>query len=445
MSKAGSPPAMDTADAEMLQALQADAFSYFQHEVNPANGLIADKTRADWPASIAATGMALACYPVAVERSWMSREEAVQRTLVTLQFLRNSPQGPAPNATGHKGFYYHFLDMQIGRRAFRSELSTVDTAFLVGGALVAAQYFEQDNAAEAELRRLADELYRRVEWTWALNGGAGLTHGWTPESGFLPYRWEGYDEALLLYVLALGSPTHPVPPENYLAYTATCHWKKVYDYEYVFAGPLFIHQYAHMFLDTRGIQDEYMRRHGIDYFENSRRATLAHREYAVHNPLECEAYGPNYWGLTACDGPGPATLRVNGVVRVFHDYIARGVPFGPDDGTVAPWAAVASLPFAPEVVLPAIRWFNGMQLDKIHPYGYKATCNAIFPDRSESPHCWVSPYHFGINQAPIVLMIENYRTDLIWHLTRQNASIVRGLRRAGFSSGWLEGAGREPA
>ncbi len=424
-------------DAAVLLALQADAFSYFANEVNPATGLIADKTRAGWPASIAATGMALACYPVAVEHGWLSREAAVQRTLVTLQFFRDSPQGPTTDSAGYKGFYYHFLDMQTGQRAWSCELSTVDTGFLVCGALVAAQYFEQDRTAEAEIRRLADELYRRVEWPWALNGGASLTHGWTPESGFLPYRWEGYDEALLLYVLALGSPTHPVPPESYRAYTATCHWKKIYDYEYAYAGPLFVHQYTHMFLDTRGIQDEYIRQHGSDYFENSRRATLAQREFAIRNPLECEGYGANCWGLTACDGPGPTTMKLNGVLRVFHDYVARGVPYGPDDGTVAPWAVVASLPFAPEVVLPAIRWFNAMHLNDIHPFGYPATCNVTFPDRSQSPHCWVSPYHFGINEAPMVLMIENFQTDLIWRLTRQCEPIIAGLRRCGFTGGWL--------
>jgi len=187
-------------DAE-LQKLQRETFDYFLHEINPVNGLVIDKTAPDWPASIAATGLALACYPVSVERGFMSRAAAVERTLTTLRFFWNSAQGPEPDATGYQGFYYHFLDMQTGRRAWQCELSTVDSTFLLAGALAAAMYFDADSAEENEIRTLGDALYRRANWAWALNGGDTVTHGWKPESGFLPYRWEGYDEALLLYVL----------------------------------------------------------------------------------------------------------------------------------------------------------------------------------------------------------------------------------------------------
>ena len=203
-----------------LDALQRDAFGYFLHETNPANGLVVDKTQPDAPASIA-VGFALAVYPVGVERSWMTRAEAAERTLAVLRFFWTSPQGTAPDATGYKGFYYHFLDMKTGRRAGRCELSTIDTAFLLAGMLTAAMYFDQDCADEREIRTLADALYRRTDWQWARNGGATITHGWKPESGFLKYRWEGYDEALLLYVLGLGSPTYPLPTESYAAWTST--------------------------------------------------------------------------------------------------------------------------------------------------------------------------------------------------------------------------------
>ena len=188
-------------ESEQLQHLQNCAFTYFQHETNPLNGLVLDKTAPDWPASIAATGLALASYPIAVERGMMSRASAIALTLTTLRFFWNSPQGPEPDATGYHGFYYHFLDMRTGRRAWQCELSTVDSAFLIAGMLAAAAYFSDDTPEQQEIRTLANDLYRRVDWQWAQAGGQTISHGWRPESGFLPFRWQGYDEALLLYVL----------------------------------------------------------------------------------------------------------------------------------------------------------------------------------------------------------------------------------------------------
>lgn len=430
-------PAPD--DWELLDRLQRKSFAYFEHEVNPANGLVADKTHPDWPASIAAIGLALTAYPVGVERGYTTREEALRRTLTTLRFFRDSPQGPQPDATGHKGFYYHWLDMQAGRRVWNCELSTVDTAILLAGILVVATYFDRDGEAEHSVRSLADELYRRVDWQWAQDGGVTLTHGWTPESGFLPYRWQGYDEAILLYVLGLGSPTHPLPPESYAAFTSTYAWKEIDGIEMVYAGPLFIHQLSHLWIDFRGIRDGYMRQRGLDYFENSGRATRAQQRYAIRNPQGYPLYGDRCWGITASDGPGPATLKVDGVMRRYFDYIARGAPYGPDDGTLAPWAVAASLPFAPDIVLPTLHYFStGVDLERAEPYGYKATFNPSFPVESGNPFGWVSPWHYGLNQGPIVLMIENYRADLIWRLLRQNGDVVTGLRRAGFTGGWLD-------
>ncbi|HEY4193478.1 MAG TPA: glucoamylase family protein [Mesorhizobium sp.] len=406
-------------------------------EANPANGLIADRTRAGGPASIAAVGMALTAYPVAVTRGFISRQEARLRTLTTLRFFWNSPQGPEKDATGHKGFYYHFLDMQSGRRVWKSELSTVDTALLMAGILVAAAFFEEDTEDEHEIRTLADALYRRVDWAWAQNGGAAITHGWRPERGFLPYRWIGYDEALILYVLALGSPTHPPSAECYVEWLTGYRWKKIYGQEYLYAGPLFIHQMSHLWIDFRGIQDAFMRDHDSDYFENSRRATYVQRQYAIDNPRGFKGYHANCWGITASDGPGKQKRVIDGIERRFHGYRARGVPFGPDDGTFSPWATVASLPFAPEIVLPALRYFHEIDLKDDHPYGFTASFNPTLGAPGGPAFGWMSPEHVGINQGPIALMIENYRSGLIWKLMRECPYIIAGLSAAGFRNGWL--------
>ena len=422
----------------MLDLLQRETFSYFPAEVNAENGLVRDKTDPTFPCNVAVQGLAFTAYVVGVERGYWTREEAVERTLTALRVLRDAPQGPEPDAAGYRGFYYHFLDMKTGRRVWQCELSTVDTCFLIAGALAAARFFDREDERESEIRRIAEFFYRRVDWAWALDGGPTLSHGWRPETGFLPYRWQGYDEGLLLYMLALGSPTHPIPPECYRAWGSTYEWKSVYGVEHLYAGPLFIHQLSHSWIDFRGIQDDFVRDHGIDYFENSRRATLVQREYAIRNPGGFEHYGRDCWGITASDGPGPATLRVDGVERVFYGYLARGAPFGPDDGTISPWAVVASLPFAPEIVLPTTRYFiEEIRLKDRQAYGFEASFNATYPEKSNSQFGWVSPWIFGLNQAPIVIMIENVRNELVWRLMRGCTYLVEGLRRAGFRGGWL--------
>ncbi len=423
---------------EELEKLQRETFGYFLHETNPLNGLVIDRTAPNSPASIAATGLALSSYPVAVERGFISRAAAVTRTLTTLRFFWGSPQGPASDATGYRGFFYHFLDMQTGRRAWQCELSTIDSALLLAGVLSAGCYFNADTSDEHELRSLADALYRRADWQWAQNQGVTVTMGWKPESGFLPYRWEGYDEALILYILGLGSPTHPLPDASYTAWAATYQWKNCYGYEYLYAGPLFIHQLSHIWIDFRGIQDAFMRSKGSDYFENSRRATYVQQQYAINNPFKFEGYSKYCWGLTASNGPGPETLTVKGVQRQFDGYAARGVPDGPDDGTISPWAVAASLPFAPEIVLPTIDYFiYKAKLKAADPYGFKNSFNPTHPEKSANPYGWISPYHCGLNQGPIILMLENHRTDLLWHLMRACPYVISGLQRAGFSGGWL--------
>ena len=292
-----------------LDALQRESFDYFVHEANPLNGLIADKTQAGSPASIAAVGFALSSYPVGVERGFMRRADAITRTLATLRFFHTSIQSAAPDATGYKGFYYHFLDMMSGRRVWQCELSTIDSAILIAGMLTAAAYFSGEEEDEREIRALANALYLRADWNWALNGGVAVSHGWKPERGFLRYRWQGYCEAMILYLLGLGSPTHPLPRESWARWTSTYDWRTLYGHQLLYAGPLFIHQFSHIWIDFRGIQDDYMRDRRIDYFENSRRATYVHQLYAIDNPAGLDAYDENSWGITASDGPGPATYH----------------------------------------------------------------------------------------------------------------------------------------
>jgi len=422
---------------ELFDALQRGAIQYFLDYANPANGLVADSTWEGVPSSIAAVGFALASYPVGVERGLLSRAEAIERTLMTLRFFHNSAQGPEPDVTGYKGFYYHFLDMQTGQRAWECELSTIDTACLIMGMLVNTMYFDENAPAEREIRMLADALYERVDWQWALNGGPTVSHGWKPESGFLKHRWEGMDEALFLYVLGLGSPLHPLPGESYTASTAKFQWKELYGHEFIFAAPLFIHQFSHLWLDLHGIQDEYTRQKGLDYFENSRRATYVQQGYAIDNLQNFVGYGEHCWGITASEGPGGKDKVVDKNGRTFFGYLARGVP-EPDDGTLSPWVAIASLPFAPEIVIPTVEYFNSAYPQLRGKYGLTCSLNPTFQDESKPEQGWVSDFYYGINVGPNVLMIENFRTRLIWRLMRQCPYVVEGLRRAGFTGGWLE-------
>lgn len=430
-----------TTDSEILERLRRDAFDYFIHEKNCKDGLIADKTAEGSPSSIAVIGLSINAYIIGVESGYITREEALKRTLQTLRFLHSSHQGPEVDATGYKGFYYHFLDMQTGKRMWECELSTIDTAILMAGILTARHYFLLDNKGEEELRRLSDELYERVEWDWARNGEATITHGWKPETGFHSERWDnGYSEAHILYILALGSPTHPVSREGYDEWLSSFELKEVYDTEYLYAGPLFIHEMSQLWLDLRGVYDSINKKYGIDYFENSRRAVYVHYKYAIKNPLGFDRYGKYVWGLTASDGPGPATHIVKGVQRTFHDYLARGAPFGPDDGTISPWVSITALPFAPELVLKTVRMVTKIIRLLVEEHGmFRASFNATFPKKEDNPFGWLSPWQYGLNQGPVVIMIENYRSGLTWRIFKQCPHVITGLRKAGFTGGWLEG------
>ena len=432
MSEAGGPP-----DEELLDRFQRAAFGYFVEEFNPANGLVADTSRPGAPCSIAVVGFALSSYPVGVERGWMERGEVVSRTLATLRFFWNSEQGEEAHVTGYRGFFYHFLDMETGKRVWDSELSLIDSTLLLAGALTAAAYFDAANPEETEIRSLADALYRRVEWAWALGGEATVRQGWKPGSGYLHYGWGGYDEATILYVLGLGSPTHPLPDDTFRSWTATYQWENIYGIDVLYGGPLFVHQFSHAWIDFAGIRDAFMREKGCDYFENSRRAVLIQREYARRNPHDFAGYGADCWGLSAGDGPGRFIAGANGTGQSFFSYAARGAPFGPDDGTIAPSATLASVPFAPELVLPALRHlttrFPGVVDQGRLPSGF----NPTLAGRDGTP--WVSEGYFGLDQGIIVLMIENYRSGLLWRLMRACPYIRTGLLRAGFSGGWLAG------
>jgi len=423
--------------ADLLDEVQRITFQYFLEHANPDNGLVCDSTQPRSPASIAGVGFALSSYPVGVERGLMSRSQACALTLAAVRFFDGADQSGAVDGIGYKGFFYHFLDMQTGRRAWQSELSTIDTTFLIAGMLTAARYFDAEDAQELEIRQRTQAIYARIDWRWALNGGRTISMGWKPESGFLPWRWVGYNEALLLYVLALGAPEHAIEADAYAAWLEGYRWKNIYGYQHVYAGPLFIHQYSHTWIDFRAIQDLWMQTHSIDYFENSRRATYVQHEYAKRNPRHFKGYNKLSWGFTACDGPGPCTRRVDGRQRTFYDYLARGAPWGPDDGTIAPWATLASLPFAPEIVLPSMAYMHKhMPEEHRNQYGFKCSFNPSFA-QGEHVIGWISPWHFVLNQGPTVLMIENYRNGLIWRLMRETDCIRRGLERAGFRGGWL--------
>ncbi|MEO8857392.1 MAG: glucoamylase family protein [Burkholderiaceae bacterium] len=428
--------ALAASDEAMLDALQRRSFDYFVRATDPHSGLVADTTRPDSPCSIAVVGFALASFPVAVERGWMERADALKRSLHILRFFSESDQSGGVDATGYRGFYYHFLDQRQGTRVWKSELSLIDTALLIAGMLTAAAWFDQATEDEAALRALADALYRRVDWCWAQPDGAAVVHGWKPESGFLHYGWEGYSEALLLYVLGLGSPTHPLTEESFPAWTVTYQWENLYGYDYLYAGPFFIHQFSHAWIDFRGIRDAFMREKRSDYFQNSRNATYIQREYAIRNPRTFLGYGKDCWGISAGEGPSDASRLVVGRRQGFYGYAARGVPWGPDDGTIAGASLVGALAFAPEIALPALR--------KLHAQNASAGAdrlllsggfNGTVSDSASQP--WVSPGEFGLDQGMVVLMIENYRSGLPWRLGRSSPILRAGLRRAGFRGGWL--------
>jgi hypothetical protein len=265
-------------------------------------------------------------------------------------------------------------------------------------------------------------------------------HELDTERGFNKNDWTGYNEAMILYILALGSPTHAVPPDAWIAWQKKYIFAEYFGRKFVSFGPLFGHQYSHCWIDFRGIKDAYMRGKGLDYAENSRFATYTQRDYARKNPQGWKDYADSIWGFTACDGPGWAKLSIGGKERQFHGYDARGVSFDwvNDDGTIAPTAAGGSIMFAPEISVPALMAMKSKYADSVYRvYGFVDAFNPSFIT-SNTPDGWFDTDYLGIDQGPILLSIENFRDELIWRIMKHNPYVVAGLRKAGFSGGWLD-------
>jgi hypothetical protein len=445
---AALPPSRDDA---FLDTLQRDTFQWFWDVTPASSGLTPDR----WPTrsfcSIAAVGFALVAYPIGAERGWISRAQAAERTLTTLRFFRDAPQGPeARGMSGHKGFFYHFLDFETGARYRDCELSSIDTTWLLAGALFASGYFDRDDAAERQIRAVAEELYARVDWTWMVVRAPFVAMGWKPESGFIASDWRIYDESAFLHFLSMASPTHPIEGNTWQAMEAQFarQWGARWGEPHIQFAPLFGHQYSHVFVDFRAINDEFLRPRGIDYFENSRRATFAQRDYATSVSRTYNGYGSDVFGLTACDGPGDFEHAIGARRQQFRSYSARG-PGDFDDGTLAPTALGGSIPFAPEIAVPALKEIKRRYGSALYTrYGFLDAFNPMLAaaapaapiqyGRIAEGLCWVGDDHLGIDQGPIVAMIENWRTGLIWRLMRENAHVRRGLARAGFSGGWLD-------
>ena len=436
---------------DFYEEIERRTFRWFWTTVDRKNGLVPDR----WPtpsfSSIASVGFALPAYAIGVERGWCSRAEARDLTLTTLRFFWNAPQGPGASGTsGYKGFYYHFLDIETGARFRDVELSSVDTTILLMGVLFAGQYFDRDNPAEREIRRLSAALFNRADWNFFRSDGrTAISMGWHPGQGLIPADWTGFNEGMFVNVLALGSVTHPGPPDLWKQWTSRYaeFWRGEGPMRRIAFAPLFGHQYSHMFIDFRGIRDAPMRRAGFDYFENSRRETYANRAYCAANPMGWRGYSDRIWGLTACDGPGDFRLPYRGTTRQFFGYSARGPvgePDGRDDGTLAPTAALGSLPFAPEIVIPCAEALM-RQPRLFDTLGFKDSFNPTFTysdvrvgTGSVDPQSgWVATDYLGIDQGPILLQAANARDDFVWRHMRRVPAIRRGLKRAGFTGGWL--------
>ncbi|MBE0639022.1 MAG: Tat pathway signal protein [Bacteroidales bacterium] len=419
-------------DELMLDSIQQKTFLFFLHEHHPEWGIVKDRAAAWAPSSIASTGFGIPCFAIGTERNWITREQAAQITLNMLNFFMNSEQSTDTAAAGYKGFYYHFLRMDTGKREWTCELSSIDTGLLMMGIIFARNYYNIDNETEREIRRLAGELLERIDWNF-MDMPAGSQHphtismGWSPEEGLHNWGWTGYNEALFLYVLAAGSGMENVE-RSYNSWLSTYKWQTPYEgLSHVAFPPLFGHQFSQAFIDYRGLIDPYMKEKGIDYFENSRRATYVQQQYAIQNPHGWVGYDSLCWGVTASDGP---TEIYNFDDKKFLGYAGRGAA-GPDynyfdDGTIAPYGPLSSLPFAPEIVLPTIRAMIEKQGDSIWgKYGFYDSFNLTAN--------WVNDDFIGIDQGPMLIMIENFRTGLVWDYVMKDPIIQDGLAKLGYS------------
>ncbi len=381
-------------DRAILSEISRNSFQYFLEFTDKKTGLTRDSNQPGSPASIAATGFYLASLGIAKENGWLSYRESYSRARTTLiTALRQAEE--------ERGFFYHFLNPKTGRRAWASEASSIDTALFLAGALYVGQVFNG-----TEIERLANQIYKRVDWEWMTNGHYLISHGWKPEGGFLPYYWVMYSEHLILQALALGSLRHPVSEEVWKEWKRS---KEVYNSKeivYSHSGSLFTYQFSHAFIDFRSLKDS-----GIDYFENSVRASLANREYSLSQSDKHLGY-TLAWGLTACLGPA--------------GYMAYSAPpSGADcrsDGTIAPYGAIASLPFTPQYSLEAIRGMWSIR-DKIFS-------RLGFTDSFNLGKNWYSRDYLGIDQGITILMIENFLDGKVWNKFMQTAPIQRWIEKA---------------
>jgi hypothetical protein len=435
-----------------LTDIQRRTFDFFWHTSDAKTGLAPDRWPSNSYCSIAAVGFALTAYCIGVHRGFVSRSEAAERTLTTLRTFWNGRQGDAKTGCiGYKGFFYHFLDFKDGNRFSNCELSNVDTTMFFLGALTAAAFFNRKTPVETEIRGHAYALYERADWSFFEQANGVLSMGWDPETGFNRTTWNGYDEGMMIYLLAMASPKYPLSPESWAYWCATydLSWGTNFGAPHLGFGPMMGHQYTEVWYDLQHIVDPYMRSHHSNYFENSRLATVAQRNYAIANPKQFADYGPNIWGLTACDGPGDVTLKIDGREIQFHSYSARGPSQDDDegvldDGTLAPTAAISSVVFAPDICIQAAKAMLAKYGSDIYgKYGFYDSFNPTFRGDFQSPYGrqtpragWVSNDYLGIDQGPILAMLENYRSGFVWKLLKDDpytgAIIRRGLLHAGF-------------
>jgi hypothetical protein len=378
-------------DVALLDAVAHETFDYFWYEANPANGLIKDRSTPDSPSSIAAVGFGLTAIPIGVDRGWITYDQGYERALTTLTTFANG------GVQGEHGFFYHFIDMETGERAWSSEISSIDSALFIAGALTAGEYFQG-----TEVETLANQLYEQMDWQWMMSNGDMVSMGWKPDIGFLSAFWDHFDESMIIYALAIGSPTHPVPAE------AWDNWDRPVnstgEYIYLTTDPLFVYQYPLAWLDLQNEEDAY-----ANYFNNTTRACERNQEFSASQAENFSTYQNGVWGISASDGP--------------TGYKAYGT--GNQDGTVAPYASVACLPFTPDASLAGIRAMLSQYGTRVWgDYGFVSAINADVD--------WYSTQHIGIDEGDILLMIANYQDDFVWNLFMQNASIQQAVTAMGF-------------
>ena len=400
---------LSQSDREFLEDLEHRAFLYFWEQSDHGTGLVLDRAsgdggRAKGPsrdiASIAATGFGLTAICIGAEHGWITREEARQRVLSTLQFF-------ATRAQDEHGWFYHWMDVGSGDRRWDSETSSVDTGFLLAGVLAAAHYFSSDT----EIPKLAREIYDRVDFPWMLNGDPlVLSHGWERGKGFLKSKWDTYAEMTLLYLLAIGSPSHPISPESWYAWQRPLYTYGTYSF--ISGGPLFTHQYSHAWIDFRNRRD----RGFVDFFLNSVNATRANRTYCLNLKTSLPAtFGPDIWGITASDGP--KGYRIYSEIKAFE----------PVDGTVAPCAAAGSLMFTPDISIPALRAMQNQYRE--HIYGRYGFIDAYNPTLQ-----WFDNDVVGIDVGISLLSAENLLTGNVWRWFMANEPVSRAMDLIGFSA-----------